>query len=142
MTTATRCCSCGDEIARGSITWPGGYEDEKACSALCHYRAAVEATYGRHTSSTSEREAGAKRVRLLRKALLYDPEMFGDDAFNVTVAAGDLAHETSSAAMIVLGADQDGVRFEIVGSDDGEFDGDEFKIDWDDLQLVDVVPRT
>lgn len=86
---------------------------------LCRYKSVVESTYGYSMSKEAAEVAALTRIDAARVALMYDPEIFGQEDFNVTVNAGDF-DETASASMIVLGADENGVWFEIVGSKEGE----------------------
>jgi len=127
MTTATRCCSCGDEVAVGSDVWHGAHEDETACTALCRYRSLVEATRGWKTSMDAERAAGLVRVRALRELLLHDPEALGESAIDVCVRSGG---DPAWAATAPLTVTDDVVRLEIVA---GEWCGDDFTVRWDDL---------
>ncbi len=133
MTTATRCCSCGDEVAVGSDVWRGAHEGETACSALCRYRSLVEATRGWSASMDAERAAGLVRVRALREALLHDPEVFGENAIDVCVrGGGDPAWELT----IPLAVTEEVIRLEIVA---GEWCGDDFTVPWGGL--LDAVVR-
>lgn len=140
---ATRCCSCGDEIAHGSDAWKGALEDETCCSMLCRYRSLVEEANSWTMSMPFDYQARLVRVLAFKKAVLYDPEIFVETEFNVTVEA--MMHdgrESVTAGMIVLGAGRDSVSFEIVRSpsEDGEFEGDEALVLWENMLDVVMMP--
>lgn len=142
MTAVTRCCSCGNEIPYESDVWKGAHEDETCCSVICRYSSIVDAT-DTYSEGWREHGAGLARVMAFKEAVLYDPEIFGETEFSVTVAAVMRdGRESVTAGMIVLGAGRDSVSFEIVRSpsEDGEFDGDEALVPWDDVLDVVMVP--
>lgn len=140
---ATRCCSCGDEIAHGLDAWKGAHEDETCCSILCRYRSLVEEANSWTMSMPFDYQARLVRVLAFKKAVLYDPEIFGESEFSVTVKARmHDGRESVTAGMIVLGASMESVSFEIVRSsaEDGEFDGDTVVVGWEDLLDVVMMP--
>ena len=125
MKTATRCCTCGDEIAPGSDVWRGSLEDGTACSMLCRYKQRVALTNGWSN-------LGWMRVVAAKEALLHDPEIFGENEVAVCVLSnGDPAW----AGTTVLEANEKGVVLEIVA---GEWEGDMLQLGWDDLLDVQV----
>ncbi len=134
MTTATRCCSCGDEVATGSDAWAGAHEGETACSMLCRYRSMVAATYGWHLSADSERAAGLARVAAAREALLHDPEIFGERSIDVTIEACEEVGGSATAEMVPIGVTEDDVHLEVVS---GEYQDSDVVFRWG--SILDMV---
>ncbi len=137
MTTATRCCTCGDEIAPGSDVWGGAGEDETACSMLCRYRSVVEQTNGYSLSREAAEVAALDRVGAAREALLYDPEIFDQEGvLDVTV---EIWRGSKTAAMIPIEVGSEWVRLEIVMSGDHDVDDEEVELRW--TEIIDMVLR-
>ncbi len=135
MTTATRCCTCGDEIDPGSFLWRGAEEDETACSALCRWRSVMRALSGWSPSRDQSKMRARLRVLATREALVYDPEVLGEVELNVQVRNGG---DPGWARVIVAAATRTGVVLEIVA---GEWCGEELDLAWDavlDVQVQDA----
>ncbi len=135
MTTATRCCSCGDEIADSSDVFRGAEEDETACSALCRWRSVMRALSGWSPSRDSMKMRAQLRVLATRELLVYDPEALGETELNVQVR---ISGDPAWARVIVTTATRTGVVLEIVA---GEWCGEELDLTWDavlDVQMQDV----
>lgn len=106
---------------------------------LCRYRSVVESTWS-YSSAKEAWASAVRRVAAAREALLHDPEIFGEDTFSVTVKAEmNDGRESVTASMIVIGAAESYVRFEIVSAEDDKYDGTETLIQWEDI--IDMVPR-
>ncbi len=130
MTTATRCCTCGDEIPPGSDVWHGDHDGETACSMLCRYKSIVETTEGWHASADASRASAYVRVLAAKEALLHDPDIFDQEGvLDVTVGG----HTIATVATDVT---EKTVRFEIVMGDHAD---EEVELTWS--QIMDVVLR-
>ncbi len=135
MTTATRCCTCGDEIADGSGVFRGSEEDETACSMLCRWRSVMKALSGWSPSRDQSKMRAQLRVLATRETLVYDPKVLGEIELNVQVRNGG---DPGWALAIVTTATRTGVVLEIVA---GEWCGEELDLSWDamlDVQAQDV----
>jgi hypothetical protein len=135
MTTATRCCTCGNEIAHGADVFRGAEEDETACSALCRWRSVMKALSGWTPSRDKLRLSAKLRVLATRELLVYDPEVLGETELNVQVRNGG---DPGWALVIVTTASRTGIALEIVA---GEWCGEDLDLTWDavlDVQVQDV----